>query len=201
MYGPARRGRGDGHAVVADLLDAPRRRAEHERVAGPALVDHLLVELADAGPVGQEHAEQPAVGDRAAVDDRHARRAVARPHPSADAVPHEARPEPGELVGRVAAREQVEDGGEDVVAEVGVVRGAPDQGAQLVDVPLVERARGDDLLGEHVERVAGVVRLLDEARLHERHDGRGFEQVAAVLREDLAAARLADLVPGAADAL
>ena len=33
------------------------------------------------------------------------------------------------------------------------------------------------------------------------HDDRGFEEVAAVLREDLARARLADLVPGPPDAL
>ena len=68
-------------------------------------------------------------------------------------------------------------------------------------MPVVDRARGDDLLREHVERVARVARLLDEALLHALDDDRGLEEVAAVLREDLAAARLADLVAGAADAL
>ena len=43
----ARRGR-DDDAVERDLLDPPRGRAEHERLAGAALVHHLLVELADA---------------------------------------------------------------------------------------------------------------------------------------------------------
>ena len=43
----ARRGR-DEHAVVRDLLDAPGRGAEQERLADAALEDHLLVELADA---------------------------------------------------------------------------------------------------------------------------------------------------------
>ena len=37
----------DEHAVVGDLLDAPGRGAEQERLAGPALEHHLLVELAD----------------------------------------------------------------------------------------------------------------------------------------------------------
>ena len=59
----------------------------------------------------------------------------------------------------------------------------------------------DDLLGEHVERVAQVARGLDLAREHAAHHDRRLEQVAAVLRVDRALARLADLVPGAADAL
>ena len=33
---------------MRDLLDAPRRSAEHERLADAALEHHLLVELADA---------------------------------------------------------------------------------------------------------------------------------------------------------
>ena len=42
------------HAIVRDLLDPPRRGAEHERLADAALEHHFLVELADArgaGPV------------------------------------------------------------------------------------------------------------------------------------------------------
>ena len=45
--GHARRRR-DEHAVARDLLDPPGRGAEHERLPGPGLVDHLLVELAHA---------------------------------------------------------------------------------------------------------------------------------------------------------
>jgi hypothetical protein len=59
---PAARCRGDGDPLERDVLDAPRGRAEQERLAGPALVDHLLVELAHPGAVGQEHAEQPRSG-------------------------------------------------------------------------------------------------------------------------------------------
>ena len=57
LAGLAGRGRHDD-AFERDVLDPPRRRAEEERLAGPALVHHLLVELADALAVGQEHAEQ-----------------------------------------------------------------------------------------------------------------------------------------------
>ena len=47
----ARRGRHE-HAVVRDLLDAPRARAEQDHLALARLVDHLLVELADAAAAG-----------------------------------------------------------------------------------------------------------------------------------------------------
>ena len=42
------RRRRDEHAVAGDLLDPPRRGAEHDHLAGARLVDHLLVELAHA---------------------------------------------------------------------------------------------------------------------------------------------------------
>ena len=74
-------------------------------------------------------------------------------------------------------------------------------GEQLVDVPAVERDHGDDLLGEHVQRVGGHLQRLDGARAHPLGDDRRLHQVAAVLGEEHAAGDLADLVPGAADAL
>ena len=40
--------RGHQHLVLGDLLDAPRRGAQHEDVAGPRFEDHLLVEFSDA---------------------------------------------------------------------------------------------------------------------------------------------------------
>ena len=70
----------DVDAVVGDLDDAPARRAEREDVVDARLVDHLLVELADAGVLRlarDEDAEQAAVGDRAAARDRDPLRARA----------------------------------------------------------------------------------------------------------------------------
>ncbi len=76
------RRRRDEHAVVRDLLDAPGRGAEQERLADAALEHHLFVELADAraGPAlaGEEHAVEAAIGNRAAVDDGDALGAFAR---------------------------------------------------------------------------------------------------------------------------
>ena len=96
--------RRDDHAVARDVLDPPARRAEQEDLAGPRLEHHLLVELADAHAVGQEHAEQAAVGDRAAVRDGDACGALARAHQAGRPVPHDAGPQLGELVAGVAAR-------------------------------------------------------------------------------------------------
>ncbi len=59
----------------------------------------------------------------------------------------------------------------------------------------------DDLLGEHVERVARHDRRLDLAFVHAPGDDGALEQVAAELGEDAPAADLADAVPGASDAL
>ena len=96
--------RGDDHLLEGDVLDAPGGRAEQEGLARAALVDHLLVELAHAGAVGERDGEEPAVGDGAGVGDGEALRTGAAAHDALDAVPHDARPQLGELLGRVAAR-------------------------------------------------------------------------------------------------
>ena len=101
------------HAVVGDLLDPPAGRAEAEDVADARLVDHLLVELADPVAAGlvsrhEEDAEQPAVGDRAAGGDGQPLRARAPGERAGDAVPDDAGSQLGELVGRVAAGQQVQ---------------------------------------------------------------------------------------------
>ncbi len=57
------------------------------------------------------------------------------------------------------------------------------------------------MLGEHVERVLGDDRRLDRAVAHALGDNRALEQVGAELREDPAAADVADRVAGAADPL
>ena len=102
--GNARRRR-DEHAVARDLLDPPGRGAEQERLAGARLVDHLLVQLADAAAaVDEVDAEEPAVGDRARVRHREAPRPFAPADDAAGAVPDDPRPELGELLRGVAAR-------------------------------------------------------------------------------------------------
>src|SRR6185436_18253166 len=68
------------HAIVRNLLDAPRRCAERERFTHLALEDHLFVELADANrPIGagEEDAVEPAIRNRAGVGDGDALGALA----------------------------------------------------------------------------------------------------------------------------
>ena len=132
LAGLARGGR-DDDALVGDVLDAPGGGAQQERLARAALVDHLLVELADPGAVGQEHAVQAAVGDGAGVGDGQALGAGAPAHGAADPVPHDPGPQLGELVGRVAPGQQVEHVGEHLVGQLGEGGGAADQGGQVVD--------------------------------------------------------------------
>ena len=104
------RGRRHEHAIPRDLLDPPGRRAEQERLALACLVHHLLVELAHAATaVGEEHAEQAAVGNRPRVRDREPLRPGAPAHGAGRSIPDDPRPQLGELVGRVAAGEHVED--------------------------------------------------------------------------------------------
>src|SRR2546425_13249692 len=82
--------------IVGDLLDAPGRRPEEERLADARLEHHLLVELADA-PLArlgadEEHAVQPPVRDGPPARERDARRALAHAGRARDAVPHDPRP-------------------------------------------------------------------------------------------------------------
>ena len=133
--------RRDDHAVVRDLHDAPRRGAEHERLAGAALEHHLLVELAHARGARcgaeEENAIEAAIGNRSPVRDRDALRAFPRADRAGHAVPGDARPQLGEFVGRIAARQHVEHPLEHRAAELGERRGAADRGEQRVDLPVV----------------------------------------------------------------
>ena len=100
------------HAVVRNVGDAPRGRAEDERLVGMRLEDHLFVELAHAHRLalgeGEKNAVEPAIGNGSGVQNRQPRRAVARRHHVAHAIPRQPRTQLGKLVGRVAAAQQIE---------------------------------------------------------------------------------------------
>src|SRR3989304_8846817 len=85
--------------------------------------------------VGQVDAEVAAVGDRAARGYGHRAGVAARRPRVGHAVPHEARPQLGELVGGVLAGEHGEHGLEGVAAQLGVVLGPSRQGVELIDGP------------------------------------------------------------------
>ena len=191
----------DHDAVMGDLDNPPGGRAQQERLSHARLVHHFLVELADARAVGGEHGVQAPVRNGAGVRDRQAARTLAGPQHSRGSIPHDARPQLAELLGGIAAGKQVEHGREHLFAELLVRRRAAYDGQQVGDRPVVDSDHRDDLLGQHVQRLARVVDRLDLARPHPlRHDG-CLDEIAPVAREDLPDARLADLVARTADPL
>ena len=199
--------RGDDHPVAADLLDAPRRRAEQERLAGAGLVDHLLVELADAAPVGQGDGVEAAVGDRAGVGDRQLAGARPGADRAGDPVPHDPRAQLGELLGGIAAVEHVEHVLELRAGQLGVGVGAGDEREQVIDVDgcsascSAAAAMATICWASTSSALRGHDRRLDLGLAHPPGDDRALEQVGAELGEDPPAADVADGVPGAADPL
>ena len=185
------------------VISSIRQVVAPSRKVWPAarLVDHLLVELADPLAVGQVDAVEAAVGDRAGVGDDQLAGALATADGAGRAVPGDARAQLGELLGRVAAVEHVEHVLELLAAELGERLGGLDDALELVDLPLVVGDDRDDVLGEHVERVARDHRLLDLAGAHALDDYGALEQVGAELGEDPALRDLAEPVAGAADPL
>ena len=191
----------DDHPVTGDLLNPPARCAEQEDLAGPGLVDHLLVQLADPAAVRQVDAIEPSVRDRAGVGHDQRAGALAALDGLAGPVPDQPRPKLGETIRRVAAVEHVEHVLELLDRKLGEGRGTPDQLEGLVGAPFVERRHRDQVLGEHVERVGGDDRLFDLAFSHPPGDHRAFQQVTAELGEDPPLRSLAETMAGPADPL
>ncbi len=195
-------GRGDDdHPVAGDVLDPPRGRAEQEGLPRARLVDHLLVELADAAPVGEVHAVKASIGDRSRIGDCELARALAPTNDAGGAVPDDARAQLGELLRRIAAVEHVEDVLQLLAGELGERLGRGDELLDRVKLPLAVGDHRDEVLGEHIQRVARDHRLLDLTPAHAPGDHSALEQVGAELGEDPALRDLSHLVPSAADAL
>ncbi|GAA2934183.1 hypothetical protein GCM10020221_32360 [Streptomyces thioluteus] len=107
----------------------------------------------------------------------------------------------GEGVGGIAAGEHVEHAVVGGLREGGEGGRAAHQGQQLPDVPGVHGRHGDDLLGQHVQRIGGHPQGLDGPLAHPLRHDRRLHQVAPVLGEDDAGGDGAHLVSGAADPL
>ena len=191
-------------AVVRDLDDAPAGGAEGEDVVDARLVDHLLVELADAGVArlaGDEDTEQPAVGNRAAAGDGEALSAGAPRDRALVAVPDDPRSQLGELVRRVSAGEQVERRLVRAARQGAKRRAALDRLEPVLDVYRAEGGGRDGLLREDVERILRHRDGLDLPRQHPLGDDRRVQHVSAVLGEQCGPADLAHLVACTPDPL
>ena len=196
------RRRGDHDLRRGDVGHPPPCGAEDEDFAGSHFVDHLLVELANLLAVIQQvHGEQSAVGDGATAHDRQSLCPRARTDLPLQPVPDDAWAQLGELVGRIATAQHVERRLQRPRSEVAERIGTMHQLRQRGHAPLLHGRHRDDLLGEHVERVARHPRRLDLASQHAIDNHRRLEEVAAVLREDRALRRLAHRVAGPSDSL
>jgi hypothetical protein len=174
-------------AVPGDLLDAPGARAEGDGVSRARLVDHLLVELAHAPPAAvlsrDDHGEQSPVRDGPARGDREALRPGSGAQGVRASVPQDAGAQLAEGLARVAPREHVEHRGEHRVADGGEGFGPAHHGGELGDRPVLEGDHRDDLLREHVERVAQLGLGLELPAAHAARGHRARDEVAAVRRE------------------
>ena len=175
------------HAIVSDLFDPPRRRAQHEGLADAALEHHLFVELADAcgafGRPEQEDAEEPTVGNGAAVGDGDPLGSLARGQRAADAIPGDARPQLGELVGGIAPGQHVEHAFERTPRQLGERRGPADGGEQIVDAPVVHGGRRHDLLRDDIQWISRIARRFHRAVVHGLRNCGARHQVPAELGE------------------
>ncbi len=216
-------GGADHDLVLRDLLDPPGRRAQHEDLALPGLEHHLLVELAHAPllpasnaaafglrparggapglPGREKHAVQAAVGNGPRVRDRYSRRSFPRAQRPRDPVPGHARAELGELVRRIPPGEHVQDTLERGARKIGEGSRPPDHRVDVVHLVHAVRGVRDDLLRQHVERIARVERLFHLAGGHAPGRRRAAEQVAPVLGEDHPLGDAADLMASPADPL
>ena len=186
----------DDDPVLGDLVDPPGRRAEHEPVAGAALEDHLLVELTNAGAVGQGHPIEAPIRDRAGVRDRQDARVAAAGDGLGGPIPHDPRPKPREFVRRVASGEHVEHRLEHRSREIAIRGGSPDQIEQGVRGDRHIGNNRNDLLRQHIERALRDMGGLDGSLVDPLHNHCRFEQIATVFGEDLRDAGSPNLVPG-----
>ena len=124
-----------------------------------------------------------------------------RGEPVVDSIPRQSRPQVGEVVRRISTRQHVENALENVAAQIGERRGPPEQGIEVVDIPVVHGDRGHDLLRQDVERVARVSAGFDPRLVHRAGDGGARDEIASKFRDDDPAAGSADRVSGATDAL
>ncbi len=191
----------DPDAAGLDALDAPGGVAEEEDVAGHGFDREVLVEGADLRGVGlEEDVVGRGVGDGAAGGERGDAGAAA----AAEAAAHGVAVDEG-AGAAAAARDALGDHRDDRVEVLArerlVMGGAAGHGEELVLAALLAGARGDDLLGEHVERGVAEREAVELAAAGGAHDGGALEELVAREGEEAAPRGGAEGVARAAYAL
>ncbi|GBD46038.1 hypothetical protein HRbin41_00857 [bacterium HR41] len=148
------------------------------------------------------HAVKATVGNRPGVDRRQLPCPLARADRVGDAVPDDPRAQLGELFRRVAPVEHVKHLAQQLARELGERPGATHERVQLGYRHLFfTGGDGDDLLAEHVERIAGYTDLFDRAVAHPLAHHCCFQKVGTELREHAPFRDLTDAVTGPPNAL
>ncbi len=191
----------DAHLAHLDAADAPRRVAEQEDVARHRLDGEVLVERADERALGLEHdVVAREVGDGAARRDGGEARAAPAAQAAVDGVAVEQRARAA-AARRDAVGQHVDDRIEVGARQVRVRSGLREPRVERVLVPLVGRARRDDLLREDVERGVAQADAVDLGAPRGAHEGGALDELVAREREEAALGRRADRVARAPDAL
>ncbi len=213
------------HTIRLDAFHPPGVGPQQKRIADPALVDELLVQLADPRPVTGVGGVLAGIGDGAAVDEGHLLAARQGEQAVVNAVPARTRLQSGQGLpptpalphkggGRagvggailrireaITAGDHLQRGLEGVRRQVAVGIGPADHRIQLRHIPIVHRGAGDELLGQHVETVDRHADFLDAAGRHLASQHGLFEQIGLRFRNEPALALLADQMPRPTDAL
>ena len=100
--------------LEGDVLDPPRGRAEKEGFTGSRFVHHLFIQLTDPRPIGQEHAVEATIRDRARIGNREPLRARPATNRCTHSIPNDPRTKLAELLRGISARQQIEHPIEDI---------------------------------------------------------------------------------------
>ena len=187
--------------AAGDLPDLPVVRPEDEHVAGHRLRGPVLVDAADQRLVGLgDHPEVAELGDGATAGEGGEARPLATPQLAVDPVVVDVGGS-GSPAGLDAVAHEVEHLVEHLPGEGAVRMGGGDEGVQVVDLPLLGRGLGDDLLGEDVERGHGDLEGVESPRPHGRQEPRALDELVARERVEAAPRRAGTGVVGPTDAL
>ena len=145
----------DAHGAALDALDAIGGVAELEDVAGHALDREILVDRADDLIFRfEQYLIIGIVGDRPAGGQRGQPRPAPAAQDMVDCIVMDERTAPATAGGEAFGQHR-HDRGEILARQLPIGPGAADQREELVLAPFLRCDLGDDLLGQHVERLLG----------------------------------------------
>ena len=189
------------HAPALDAQDAVRLVAELKDIAGETLDREIFVHGADPLRLRLQHYFVVGrVRNRATGSNCGQARAAARAQHAVDRIAVQigrARPTPR----RVALGEHAHNFAEAISGQIHKGISARNQFEQFCFVPFATGDFSDDLLREHVERIAFHMQRIEFATAHGIEQGSALDQIVARLRKQTTLRCAVDGVAGTADAL